>query len=313
MYRKNYLKYKKTSAKKVDVYQEITDKVIEQLESGNAIWKKSWQGTSSLPFNVISKKKYSGINILLLTMFNNYSDPRWLSFKQAKDLGGKVIKGEKGTRIVWSGRMKKSDSEIQTIKNNNPDKELTEYQLTYWTQKFHTVFNVEQCEGLKLPELKIVKKSEFEILEEAQKIVDGMPNRPEINHDGNDRAFYNSASDSIHLPKQEAFDSNHEYYSTLFHELGHSTGHNSRLDREFEKANYHSDTSVRSREELTAEFTAMFIGGHCAIDNATMDNSTAYINSWASFIKKDKEAVLKCATEARKASKYILNESEETK
>ena len=150
-------------------------------------------------------------------------------------------------------------------------------------------------------------------IEEAQKILDGMPNRQEITHDGNDQAFYNSATDSIHLPKQESFDSNHEYYSTLFHELGHSTGHNSRLDREFEKANYHSDTTVRSREELTAEFTAMFIGGHCAIDNATMDNSTAYINSWASFIKKDKEAVLKCATAARKASKYILNESEETK
>src|SRR6266480_1061064 len=190
-----------------EVYAIITEKIIEQLEKGVVPWRKPWR--TILPQNLISRKEYRGINSILLNSLP-FEHPYFLTFKQARDLGGFVRRGEKGLPVVF----------WQFIED-----EETKEKFPFL--RYYTVFNVSQCDGIPVP---VVALRQFNPLEECENIVSGMPNPPRIEFGGN-RAFYVPSRDLITIPTRDRFTDGEEFYATMFHEMAHSTGHQSRLNR----------------------------------------------------------------------------------
>lgn len=286
---------------KHDLYEKLAERILESIEKdGVAPWHKPW--AVDVPKN-ISKRPYRGINVLLLSL-SKYSSPFWLTYNQAQKLGGTVNKGEHGTQIVFWKFYRKE------VEDDDGEKELRKFAVA----KMYTVFNVEQCT---LPENKIPKLAEAKensAIDSAEAIVKGWDKCP-IHHGGS-RAFYSPNSDEITVPAMNTFDSSEAYYSTVFHEMAHATGHPDRLDRFDLKAI--PSKEKYSKEELVAEITASFLRGVCGIDGAKeFDNSVSYLKSWASFIRENKEELVKAAGAAQKAADYILGtefseESEES-
>lgn len=281
----------------MDVYRMITDRVIESLEKGTAPWQKPWQGGQyGQPRNFVSTKAYRGINVFLLSYTAQemgYTSPFWVSYKQAQSLGGTVKKGEKShSPVVFYSQIQKKEVE--------PDEDDT-----YMVLRYTPMFNTDQCEGLKVPDLSDgIVRHEHEIIDAAQKIVDSMPNRPTLNIKTSGRAFYSPNHDAVTMPELSQFPIAEQYYSTLFHELGHSTGHESRIGRDLK--NFFGSHEY-SKEELVAEFTASYLCGFAGIESRTLDNSAAYLNSWLTVLKdqKNKKWLTWAASQAQKASDYI--------
>jgi antirestriction protein ArdC len=277
---------------KKDVYQIVTDQIISQLEAGTVPWRKPWKAENGgNPANFISRKPYRGVNWFMLT-FSPYASPYWLTFKQAQSLGGCVRKGEKGTPIVFWNWV---DSKTEKRADGTPKK------VPFL--KYFTVFNVEQCDGLDIPTWS-APSAEFNPIEEAEKIVAGMPKAPRISH-GGARAFYRPSDDSVTMPPRESFDTEGNYYSVLFHELTHATGHESRLNRKgvVELAAFGDETYAK--EELIAEMGAAFLCAESGIEN-TIDTSAAYIAAWLKALKNDAKLVVQAAAQAQKAADFIL-------
>jgi len=275
-------------------YDIITDRILDLLDQGEVPWRKPWSlQPGARPQNAVSKRPYSGINAVMLGL-SGYSDTRWLTFRGAQQLGGNVRKGQKATPITFWKQYKITDKDEhgETVEKAIP------------LLRYFSVFNVEQCEGLGLPPIETAKP--FDSIEAAEKIIDNMPDKPSIEHDGADRAYYIPALDTVHLPPRTAFGVPGEYYSTAFHELGHSTGHESRLNRhglETGIAPFGSETY--SREELAAEFAAAFLCNQSGIEN-TIDNSAAYIQGWSKAICQDRRLVVTAASQGQKAADFIL-------
>lgn len=271
-----------------DVYQEVTDRILQALEDGVVPWRKPWKGgVGGFPKNLASKKQYKGINVLLL-LLEDYDSPYWVTYKQARDQGGHVRKGEKGTRIVFWKFLEKETDE--------GEKKTTALARSY------TVFNTEQCEGLDEES----EGAQQVVLgpEEAQRLADSWTMKPEIRHGGGS-ACYLPSSDLVKMPKPKRFADQNEYYSTLFHELVHSTGHTTRLDREGVTKSNLFGSHEYSKEELIAEMGAAFLCAHTGIDN-TLKNSTAYIQGWLMKLESDKRLLLSAAGQAQKAADYII-------
>ena len=291
-----------------DVYQRVTDRILALLAQGVAPWQKPWQTSARLgagwsegapawfPRSAVSKKPYRGINTWLL-LSAGYDDPRWLTFKQALDLGGNVKKGEHGTKIVlWKETRRQAEND-QGEQETRRSLFATEY----------TVFNVAQCENLKLgPAPAGVQQPRKEDRHaEAERILVGylfgQGGPGGVAHHG-DRAYYDPNVDGITLPPVASFDSLDAYYTTAFHEAGHSTGHRSRLDRGF--GGTFGDHGY-GKEELVAEFTASFLAACSGIER-TIDNSAAYLANWAQAIQADPKLLVQAASAAQKAADLIL-------
>ena len=194
--------------------------------------------------------------------------------------------------------MKQYERDVEMVDGNTETK-------VFRVLKYYTVFNAQQCDGLSLPIIES-ETTVFDPIKAAEDIIADMPNRPPIAHDGGDRAYYVPMLDAIHLPALEAFTDAGEYYSTAFHELGHSTGHKSLLDREgIESGAAPFGSPVYSREELVTEFTSAFVSHEAGI-TSTIENSAAYVQGWAKAIKKDKRLVVQAASQGQKAADYIL-------
>jgi len=306
------LSSKKTSNKSTtpyvlkDVYQEVTDAVIKALEEGTAVWKCSWN-KAALPINVTTKKEYRGWNVFWLnfhSLKNGYKLPFYITFKQTQEMGGTIKKGEKGAKITYWATIPLKDSEGKIVKSDNP----LEPAKTRLVPKDFTVFNIEQTEGIKFPKFEIVMKSEASIIEACEQVISDMPQQPIIQYDGKN-AYYIPFTDTVVVPNLEMSKTSEAYYSTLFHELAHSTGHSSRLNRKelvesdgFGNENY-------SKEELTAEMTAAFLCAITGIQEETIPNSAAYIANWLKALKNDKKLILKAAAQAQKAADFILNKT----
>lgn len=278
------------------VYQIITDRIIKILETGTIPWHKPWNG-GGLPKNIVSGKSYRGINVWMLASAG-YASPYWVSFKQALELGGSVRKGERGMPVVFWMFKKDEDEASETHERQAP------------ILRYYTVFNVSQCDGLKSKRLAASEDAapaSFEPIAECDRIAAAMPQAPALNHGGESRAYYRPSTDTVSMPARESFPVPAEYYSTLFHELGHATGHSSRLNRSgiTELAGF--GTQSYSREELVAEMTAAFLCGIAGIENTTIDNSAAYIKGWASKLGSDPTLIVTAAAQAQKASDFILN------
>jgi len=190
------------------VYEIITNEIIELLEEGTIPWEKPW---TNFPKNLVSGKGYRGINYFklgIVAIRNEYKSEFWITYKQAKKLGGSVRKGEKGTHIIFWKPLVTKDEDGEIVKS-------------FGMLRYYSVFNVEQCENLEYPE---GTTRDINPIQEAISLVDGMPKPPVIKHVGG-RAFYSPSQDLVTVPEHKYFKGDEEYYATLFHELVHSTGH----------------------------------------------------------------------------------------
>lgn len=277
------------------VYEVITDRIIKLLEEGVIPWHRPWGGPEDFPRNLVSGKQYRGINAFLLAVAR-YESPFWLTFKQAKRRGGSVRKGEKGYPCIywnWTG--------IE-------DEETGETRQRPFL-KHYTVFNVEQCEDVSYPKAEL-PNSEFSPIEVCETLVECMPHAPPIEYGGT-RAAYDPSIDQVIMPKPELFHSPEDFYSTLFHELIHSTGHASRLARPSIQRPKAFGSPLYIKEELIAEMGAAYLCGHTGIENKIIENSAAYIADWLRRLRKDNRLVIHAAGNAQKASDYILNKQPE--
>jgi antirestriction protein ArdC len=279
------------------VYQVITDRVIALLQQGTVPWHKPWAGSEQEPRNLISRKPYRGVNVFLLHSMA-YQSPFWITFKQAQELGGNVRKGEKACPVVF---WKWLDIE---------DKETGEGKRAPML-RYYSVFNSSQCDGIQdhIPAIENTNQPHSPIAA-AEGIVAGMPQRPVIK-DGLSQAFYRPSEDFVGMPFLNQFESPEGYYDTLFHELTHSTGHESRLNRKGVSGTDGQWSSFGStpyaKEELVAEMGAAFLCGQAGIVERTIDNSAAYVHSWLERLKDEVRLVVIAAAQAQKAADFILN------
>ena len=281
------------------VYEIITDKIIAQLEAGYIPWLKPWKPADA-PHN-IRGTRYTGINTYLLEFERqdkNYTSNVWMTFNQVKEYGGDVT-GQKTTMVIYAATfgLKNPDG---SAKVNSKGKQESGFSIRYYN-----VFNADQVKGLALPAQ--TTQVTLDPIAAADQVVNQMPDKPSIKH-GGDRAFYSPTLDYVQMPPRDSFNTPELYYTTLFHELGHSTGHENRLDR-FSKTHDHSFGSQDySKEELTAEMTAAFIMGETGIETPTTErNTTAYIQNWISALENDKNMLVSAASAAQKAADFILD------
>ena len=287
-----------------DTYQRITNFVFEQLEKGNVIWQQGWNSLG-LPKNIVTGRVYQGWNVFLLnfiTLYHEFKTPYFLTYVQAMAAGGTIRRGQTGFPVVWWATMESKDKFIEI----NGERQAQ----TFRVPKCHTVFNIDQTHGIEFPKVEELFRSHSEMIHACDEVINNMPNRPGIKH-GGDKAYYNKATDCITLPNVEIFHSDEAYYKTKFHELAHSTGHKSRLNREELMKSDGFGNELYSKEELTAELTAAFLCAICGIEQQTIVNSAAYIQGWLKSLQNDKRLILKAAAQAQAAANYILNISSE--
>lgn len=292
---------------KIDVYEKVTNEIIEALEKGVLPWEMPWftPDRGGGLKNFASKTGYRGINVFLLglaMMKGGFSSPYFATFNQIKNMGGNVKKGAKGQAVVFWKMLEKSTGRT----NSKGEPEVNEIPLL----RYYTVFNYEQAEGIALPKaLAPVERSlDWDPLAEAEKIRDGYRNRPDI-REMETRAYYSPSRDLINIPKREMFKTREGYYATLFHEMAHSTGHKDRLNREgIVDAHFFGD-EVYSKEELIAEMGSAFLCARAGIAASTRDNHAAYIKGWLKALKNDPKMVVQAAGKAQKAADLILGEN----
>lgn len=278
---------------KFDIYQEVTDRIIEQLKQGNIPWNKPWTGIASGAFNRVTKKPYSFINQMMLKHEGEYA-----SYKQWASLGGQVRKGEKSEIVVfWK---------IIQIEEENAKGEPEKKSIP--VLKYYRVFHISQVDGVEPLETSVAVEHEPE--KAAENIKRGFMEREgiDIHEVAGDRAFYSVACDHIVTPLMEQFKDVKEYYSTLFHECCHATGAKNRLGR------FNMDAKIAafgspdySKEELVAELGSSYLMSHCGIETEnTFRNSAAYIQGWLAALANDKRMIVSAASRAEKAAKWVM-------
>lgn len=272
-----------------NAYEVVTERLIAKLETGVIPWRQPWKNTSRgahLPCNFATGRSYRGINTIML-LCSGFQSPQWMTYKQAQSIGAQVRKGEQGTPVVFWSFQEREDSDKKSA----------------WC-KYFTVFNLEQIDGLQ-PEIPFDVPA-FDPIEEAQRIADGYlasASHPKLLHGGS-KACYSLNDDTVYMPDGSQFNKREMYYDTLFHELGHSTAHPMRLDREL-SAKF--GTPGYSQEELIAEFTAAFLLAESGISTDDTDaHNAAYIAAWLKVLKGDSRIAIYGAQRAQKAADYIL-------
>ena len=283
---------------KGSLYQEVTDRIIAELEQGRVPWVQPWGGAKTglgLPWNAATGRQYSGVNILILwgaVIEKGFASQHWLTFRQTLDLGGNVRKGERGTTVCYADRFTPKAEIERAAKDGD------EPQAVAFLKRF-TVFNVAQCDGLPerlqsepepLPEREIIPHAEMLIAATGADF-----------RIGGNRAFYVPSADYIQVPPQPSFYNQIDYYRTCFHELGHHSGHSSRLNRDLTGA---FGSSAYSREELVAEMTSAFICATLGIVPTV--RHADYLGSWLEVLREDNRTIFRAASQASKAADFIL-------
>jgi antirestriction protein ArdC len=285
----------------VNIYETITNRIIDSLEKGIIPWRKQWKvsaknGGGGIPYNLTNGKRYRGINEISL-LCSGYTSTGWATYKQAQALGYQVRKGERSSPVVWWSFPDRT---------NPVEKDRAPF------AKFYSVFNIEQMDGVP-GELPLDGDAEpFDAIESAETLANNYmvsASHPSLGFGGSD-AYFRPSTDHVQMPPRESFISPENYYSVLFHEFIHSTGIKSRLGREELASMVRFGDREYSKEELTAEFGAAFLCGEAGISNDyLLDNSTAYIQSWIAKLQSDKNFAVQAAQRAQKAADFILGRS----
>ncbi|MHB1752174.1 MAG: ArdC family protein [Acidiferrobacter sp.] len=276
---------------KMDIHQQITDQILQAMEQARATGRRLWDSQQSLPLNFATGKPYQGINVLILWsagLNHGYTSPYWLTYKQATDKGGQAKKGEHGTHCVFYKPWESQDTNATT-----GETETTKGAIL----KSFTAFNLDQIDGIEAPARE--ERPAFIAIEQAERIMAASPAPIKI---GGTQAFYRPATDTIHLPAREAFINPEAFYSVALHEMTHSTGHKSRLDRDFSGR---FGTEAYAFEELIADLGSAFLGADIGILNTTLSDHADYLANWIKILKNDKKAILTAAAQASKAHGFI--------
>lgn len=281
-----------TPSTKLDVYQIVTDQIISSLEQGTIPWQKPW-ADAGIPSNLISKRPYRGINLWLL-LSCNYERNLFLTWDQLKKLGGSVLKGEHGHVVIYWKKPPKQEAEEKEQEKKPP------------ILRYYKVYNIAQCRDLPAELVEPASPVEHNSLLECEAIITGMPNAPEIRFK-EQKAYYHKVNDYINMPKRKSFKSMELYYTTLFHELVHSTGAEKRLNRKSitEMAEFGSE--MYSIEEFIVELGSAYLSSLTGIMNKSIQNSAAYIQGWLKKLKDDKRFIVQAGGMAQKAVDFILN------
>ena len=291
------------SRSKTSLYEQITEKLLAQMEKGVIPWKRPWKildnGMAEMPTNYVTKKTYRGINLMLLSC-EGYSRPYYMTFRQAQSLGGMVRKGEKGHLVLF-------------YKTLTQEQEGGKDKTLFWERPSY-VFNIDQIDGIEFrqPDLQIGQPDETLLVERCEQVYQDYPNPPKIEHKDLSQAFYRKSTDTVNMPPIQAFTTGAGYYSVLFHELSHSTGHPQRLNRE-ELGAGPMGSAQYSREELTAELGAAFLNAICGIGQNQQENlfqgQAAYLSGYMNALRNDVTLFYKASQQAQKAVDHILNRS----
>ena len=284
---------------KQDIYQKVTDKIVADLEKGELSWLKPWSA-GNMDGRIVKPLRhngmpYNGINVLMLwgaAIEGGYLSPFWMTFKQAKEFGAHVKKGERGSLVVYANSITKTEEQDDS----------TEEDRTIPFMKGYSVFNVEQIEGL--PAHFYAKPEP--VIDGAERIQHAeaffAATGADIRHGGNS-AHYSGGSDHVQMPVFESFRSPEAYYATLAHELTHWTKHDSRLARDFGRKRWGDEGYAR--EELVAELGAAFLCADLALTPEPGEDHAAYIQSWLKVLKNDKRAIFAAAAHAQRAADYL--------
>lgn len=301
------------SADRDAAYRVVTERILAKLEQGVVPWRKTWRTGEPVPRsfsnlgtarNLVSGKAYRGVNAILTGM-QGFESPWWVTFKQARDLGGTVRKGERGTPIVFWSKL-----EVRDAKAKDGKREVM-------FVRYSTAFNLDQTEGVRAPEerkplapVEVEPTPEitpFTPIEAAELIAAAHPMATLRVQHGGGSAYYSPELDYVNLPAREAFDAPEAYYSTLFHELTHATGHAERLNREGVAKLDRFGSHQYSKEELIAEMGSAFLCNRAGIEPQTIDNAAAYIGHWLKVLRDDPKFVVQAAAKAQQAADYLLN------
>jgi len=271
----------------MDIYQAVTDRIIAQMEEGTIPWHKSWIISGSC-ISHATGKPYSLLNQMLLGKPGEY-----VTFNQIRQTGGSIRRGEKAHMVVFWKWITTEDEET------GEEKEVP-------FLRYYNVFHLDQCEGVAAKHLLPMPKKACAHVRSASLIADcAAREKVTIRHEHGDRAFYKPVTDVVVLPEMAQFNSTAEYYSTAFHELIHSTGHNTRMNRLDSTAFFGSE--AYSKEELIAEIGAAALLNHTGLETSgSFRNSAAYIQSWLLALRNDKRMIVSASSKAEKAVQLIL-------
>ena len=279
-----------------DIYQTVTNQIIEAMEASQGQGRRLWDAQPSLPLNLSTGKPYSGMNILILwstALSRGYRSPYWLTYRQAADMGGQVRKGEHGTQCVF----------YKPWENTDTNRETGETEITRGAVlKSFRAFNLDQIDGIQAPATEA--RAPFEILADAERL---LQHTPAPIREGGDRACYIPSADEIHMPSRETFVSPEAFYSVACHEMTHATGHASRLDRNL--SGRFGDEAY-AMEELVAELGAAFLAAEVGILPTTREDHAHYLANWIKVLKGDKKAIFTAAAAASKAAAFIKGRME---
>ncbi|AXJ97499.1 ArdC family protein [Sphingomonas sp. FARSPH] len=294
-----------TTPARIDVYEEVTNQIVAMLEAGTRPWSPRWaSGAASLPLRH-EGTAYRGINILLLwsaAMTRGYTNPYWMTYRQAHELGGQVRKGEKGNLVVHAGTFtpKGDEAEPRPAESEDGEDRARHYLKRY------IVFNVEQIDGLDMskypaPLIQIKNRDDRDAELDA-----AFSRWPVPYREMGGSAYYQPVSDSITMPAFAEFVSGNAFYATLAHEAIHSTGHATRLNRET-LHDYGKSKEIRAAEELIAEIGAAMLCAQLGMEPTEREDHAAYVASWLKALRDDKRAIFRAATAAQAASELILS------
>jgi len=298
---------------RLDVYETVTRQILERMEGGVVPWQSPSIARVGFPRNFATQKPYRGINVFLLGA-HEFQSPYFLTFLQARELGGNVRKGEKGFPIVKVGTWTREiERDTAPAGDGQPAAEPRKF------LKLYTVFNACQIDGIVFPEVQpCATYAESVLADNARNIVASMPRPPLIHEGRKSYPHYVPDTDTVEMPSRETFRAEWRFYKTLFHELAHATGHETRLNRPSltDNRGYYAvgeGRKIYCLEELVAEMTAAFLGATAGIVEDGFENSTAYLQGWLSVLqsKDNRTWLVKAASDAQRAADYILGEHQE--
>ena len=302
--------HRKNAGNRVTVYERVTERMTELLKQGVVPWQKPWDAHVGPPRNGVSGRYYRGLNVFLLSLAG-FDSPWWLTPRQVNGLDGHIRKGERVSWISFWKRWLPKGELIEASEMEGSAEETPMNTRPVLIARMYRVVNLDQCTGPGIDRFRDKHPVEGPVQNDnnpiagCEQIVAGVPSPPAIRHGGN-RACYWPGIDQISMPKRQTFMSSEAYYSTIFHELSHSTGHPDRLNRKTLVAGAPFRSPTYSREELVAEMGAAFLCAEAGIQDPTIENSAAYINGWLKYLSSDPRTLLVAGAQAQKAADYIL-------